>query len=195
MPRSLPYSSLSPLTVAAAAAAVAVLSMLAYLQHGFSQSWAILSAYSCLFVAIAAADLQHRTIPNKLIYWPAPFVLLVAVIADPSAPLWGLANALIGGAAGFGLLALVAIIDPSGMGWGDVKLAGLAGLATGFPLVVIALALSVFGAGVLALLLLVFRLKGRRDVIPFGPFLGLGTVATLLWGNVMVAWLARLATG
>jgi len=74
------------------------------------------------------------------------------------------------------------------MGAGDVKMAGLIGLVTGFPLVLIALFIGIVTGGLAAIMLLLFRKKGRKDLIPYGVFLALGPIATLLWGNYILNW-------
>jgi leader peptidase (prepilin peptidase)/N-methyltransferase len=78
------------------------------------------------------------------------------------------------------------LLGKEGMGWGDVKLAGLIGLVTGFPLVLVAMFLAIISGGLVAAILLLLRSKGRSDVIPFGPFLAVAAMATLLWGNDML---------
>ena len=74
------------------------------------------------------------------------------------------------------------------MGMGDVKLAGLIGLATGFPLGLVALFIGIFIGGLAAVVLLVLRMKGRKDVVPYGTFLAIGPVITLLWGPAILHW-------
>ena len=67
-------------------------------------------------------------------------------------------------------------------------MAGLIGLATGFPLVLVSLLLAILLGGLSAGLLLLLRIKKRRDAIPFGPFLSLAAIATLLWGQEILNW-------
>ena len=74
------------------------------------------------------------------------------------------------------------------MGWGDVKMAALVGLMTGFPLVVMALLLSWISGGLVAAVLLAFKIKGRKDAIPFGTFLSVSAMVTLLWGLDIWRW-------
>jgi leader peptidase (prepilin peptidase)/N-methyltransferase len=69
------------------------------------------------------------------------------------------------------------------MGMGDVKLAGMIGLATGFPGIVVAVYAAILCGGLAAAFLLVSRRKGRRDPIPFGPFLAWGAVVALIWAQ------------
>ena len=77
---------------------------------------------------------------------------------------------------------------PAGMGGGDIKLAGVMGLLVGFPGVLIAVWIAVIIAGVVAISFLILHKKSRKDAIPFGPFLALGTVAVLLAENDIVSW-------
>ncbi len=75
---------------------------------------------------------------------------------------------------------------------GDVVLAGLLGLMVGFPLVFIALFLSILAGGIVAAALLISRRKKRREMMPFGPFLCLGGMVTLLWGKELLGWYLSL---
>ena len=99
---------------------------------------------------------------------------LLAIGALADGDLSSLPRAVSGGAAYFGFLLLVAVIARGGFGLGDVKLAVLLGLFTAYqgwpPLVVAVLGAFVLG-GAVSILLLVFRIKGRKDTIPFGPYL------------------------
>ena len=74
------------------------------------------------------------------------------------------------------------------MGWGDVKLAAMIGMIVGFPLVIIALFIAIVLGGLIAGILLVSRIKKRQEAIPFGPFLAVATIITLLWGEVFLMW-------
>jgi leader peptidase (prepilin peptidase)/N-methyltransferase len=144
-------------------------------------------------------DLEHGILPNKIVY---PGIIISIVIAalgsifgfEPSSiassglRLW-IVDAAIGGGVGFVLLLLPAILYRGGMGWGDIKLAGLIGLVTGFPLVFIALFLAIIGGGLTAAILLLAKLKSRKDAIPFGPFLSLAAMATMFWGSDLLNWL------
>ena len=93
---------------------------------------------------------------------------------------------MIGGILGFALLFGIYLAAGRGMGAGDVKLAGLIGLAAGFPAVIPSLLLACLGGGVIASILLASRRKRLRDTVPFGPFLAVGALARLLWGSQMV---------
>jgi leader peptidase (prepilin peptidase)/N-methyltransferase len=74
------------------------------------------------------------------------------------------------------------------MGWGDVKLAGLIGLATGFPMVLVAIVLGAGLGAIIGAILMAARKKGRKSPIPFGPFLSVATMVTLIWGYDILNW-------
>jgi len=101
-------------------------------------------------------------------------------------------SGIIGGATGFTLFLITKLIYPPGMGWGDVKLAGLIGLVISFPMVFAALFIGIIIGGITALILLVFKIKGRKEGIPYGSFLALGPIATLLWGGDILNWYLAL---
>ena len=68
-------------------------------------------------------------------------------------------------------------------GFGDVKLGALIGMVVGFPEVLMSLSLSFLAGGVLAVFLLLLRLKGRGDAMPYGPFLAGGAMVLLILGQ------------
>jgi leader peptidase (prepilin peptidase)/N-methyltransferase len=102
-----------------------------------------------------------------------------------------LSGAICGGI-GFIFFLVIFLINPRGMGLGDVKLAGLIGLAAGFPLGLVALFIGIIIGGVAAVVLLIIRKKGRKDVMPYGVFLGIGPIVTLLFGNEIYSWYLNL---
>lgn len=182
--------------------ATAALFGLAYWQYGLSVELPIVLLYISLFMVILVIDLEHGLILNKIVY-PALLVALVISIFVPpsqltsisgeiaylieSLPRLGIVQAVIGGGIGFVLFFLIVIVSRGGMGFGDVKLAALIGLATGY-LVVIALIMGMILGGLAAVILLGFKIKKRKEAMPFGPFLAAAAIATLLWGSDILSW-------
>lgn len=157
----------------------------------------IMAFYACLFIVIFVIDLEHSLILNKLVYPAMVVALLLSLVPESwlTHEAWltiviepGIASAALGGAIGFVVFLLIALVSRGGMGWGDVKLAALIGLATGFPLVFVAIIMAAILGGIVAVVLLVTRRRGRREMIPFGPFLAVAAMATLLWGNNILGW-------
>jgi leader peptidase (prepilin peptidase)/N-methyltransferase len=64
----------------------------------------------------------------------------------------------------------------------------LIGLATGFPMVFLAIIMAAILGGVVAVVLLATRRRGRREMIPFGPFLVVAAMVTLVWGSNILGW-------
>ena len=152
----------------------------------------VMAFYACLFIVIFVVDLEHGLILNKVVY-PGMAVALLFALFLPQP--WitqlkfsGIVNFVIGAGIGFVILLLIALISRGGMGWGDVKLAALIGLATGFPLVFVALVMGAILGGLAAVALLIAKKRGRKEAIPFGPFLSLSTLITLLWGSSILNW-------
>ncbi|HLI72716.1 MAG TPA: A24 family peptidase [Acidimicrobiales bacterium] len=137
-------------------------------------------------VAIAAVDLERQIIPNRIVYPTLGLMVPLLVIASAADDKWGaLADAAIGGAGAFAAFFAVHVAVPRGMGFGDVRLAGVVGVATGWlgfgPLFVAFLASFVLGAAVGVVAMAVSG-AGRKTRIPFGPFLAAGAVVAVLWG-------------
>jgi len=165
-----------------------------YRQYGLSVEFAIITFYCCLFIVLGVIDLEHKLILNKIVYPMAIVALIISILlpqsGNTSIPLpWPRAvNGVIGSAIGFAFLVIPALVYPAGMGWGDVKMAALIGLATGFPLVFVALLTGIILGGITAGILLLLKIKKRKEAIPFGPFLALGAVTALLWGSDILNW-------
>ena len=155
-----------------------------YWHYGLRVELAVSAFYCCLFIVLMVIDLERKLILNKIVYPTAA----VALIIDVFSPQPGIIYGVIGGATGFILLLIPALIFRGGMGWGDVKMAALIGLVTGFPLVFVAVFLGIVLGGLVAGFLLLLKIKRRKEPIPFGPFLSLATIATLIWGSDILNW-------
>jgi leader peptidase (prepilin peptidase)/N-methyltransferase len=167
---------------------------LTYWHYGLGIESAITAFYGCVFIVIGVIDLEHKLILNKLVYPMAVVALIISLflptlgIVNLPLPWPGILDGIIGGAIGFVLLLIPALIYRGGMGWGDVKAAALIGLVTRFPLVFVAIITGAVLGGLVAGILLLLKIKKRKEPIPFGPFLALATIATLLWGSNILNW-------
>jgi prepilin signal peptidase PulO-like enzyme (type II secretory pathway) len=77
------------------------------------------------------------------------------------------------------------------IGGGDIRLGGVLGLSLGWPLVAVCLALAYFSGSVVAAVLLLTKRKGWSSLLPFGTFLSLAGVITIVWGQAMLDWYLR----
>jgi leader peptidase (prepilin peptidase)/N-methyltransferase len=143
-----------------------------------------------VLVVVSSTDLSHGLIPRRLVYpaFVGILVLLVAVAAVDGE--WRrLINAGIGAAASFAVLFAIWWLAPRGIGFGDVRLSALIGLATGWIglLDVYVAVASAFILGlVIGITISALRGTGRRTRIPFAPALAAGAIVAVLWGAPIV---------
>ncbi|MBI2857382.1 MAG: prepilin peptidase, partial [Chloroflexi bacterium] len=158
--------------------------------YGASLEAAVTLVFLSLLAAITLVDLQEQLILDVLVYPGALLAVALAPATPWAAPgalvSWGLA--LLGGAVCFGLLLAIHLASRGGMGAGDVKLAGLMGLMTGFPGVLVSLFVGFVAGGLVGATLLLLGLRGRKDAIPYGPYLALGAAVSLLFGAAIMEW-------
>jgi leader peptidase (prepilin peptidase) / N-methyltransferase len=141
-------------------------------------------------VALSAVDLERSIIPNRIVYPTAALVLPLLLLASAVDCRWVSAiRAVAVGAVVCAVFLAVHLAAPRGMGLGDVRLAGLIGVATGWLGVGHAF-VAYFTAFVLAAVagtvVMVATGQGRKVRIPFGPFLSAGAVMAVVWGNPIV---------
>lgn len=153
-------------------------------RYGLTRQLAVTLFYVALFVLIAVIDLEHRLVLNVVIL-PS---LLLALLLSLWYPGLGFRQAVLGGATGLIAFYLIALAWPGAMGAGDVTLATFVGLVTGFPLVILALLITIFVGGITSLLLVIIRVKSLKSYVPYGPFLVIGGLVTLIWGPEIVRW-------
>jgi leader peptidase (prepilin peptidase) / N-methyltransferase len=172
--------------------ACGILFVLAYCR--FESGYALASALILLagLVAITLIDLDHQIIPDVLSV-PGIAVGVLFSLA-PGGIGWtsSLLGVLIGG--GVFLAVIVGstvVIGQAGMGVGDVKLGAMIGAFLGWKLILLTVLLSMLIGGPLAVALLASGRKGRKDPIPFGPFLAVGGLISLFYGDAVIAWYLR----
>ena len=135
-------------------------------------------------VAITFIDLDHQIILDGMLALLAASGLMLQLVTG-AVGFWSMwLGALVGG----GLLLAMAIISQGGMGGGDVKFAAALGFWLGWPGILLGLFIGFVAGGLVSLLLLVSGLRGRKDFIPFGPFIALGAWIALLYGKQILAW-------
>jgi leader peptidase (prepilin peptidase)/N-methyltransferase len=146
----------------------------------------------CMMPAVTIIDIRYRIIPNRLMY-PSLIVFPAYVVIG-----WLLGGPLFPISAALGLLAfggglLIIAVASRGMGLGDVKLAGVIGVALGalgLRYVGVAAAAAVVLGGLGGLMALALG-KGRKSAIPFGPYLAAGAIVAAFWGENLAHWYLR----
>ena len=144
---------------------------------------AALGWFALVAVRLAVTDIRTHRLPNAVVLpsYPVAGLLLGGAAAGGGEPV-RIAGMLLGAAALWGGFFLLRLVNPAGLGFGDVKLAGLLGLYLGFlgPGQVLAgvVAAFVFG-GVWGLILIISRRGTGATAVAFGPFLFLGAAVAM----------------
>ncbi len=157
----------------------------AWAAFGPTPRFAVSSALLAALIVIAAIDLQRQIIPDAITL-PG---IVAGVLIGVGTGAW--LDSVIGVLVGGGIFFVIILVQPGGMGGGDMKLGAMLGAFLGWKVLLFSLFVAVTVGGVLALALLATGLRGRKDPIPFGPFLALGGAAGLFWGERVVAWYLR----
>ncbi len=141
-------------------------------------------------VTLTLTDLDQKLIPNRILF-PGTVVGAVLLIAGALIENGPILRAFAGGAIYFLVLLVVALAARGAFGFGDVKLAFLLGLFTAYrsweTLIVAVFAAFLLG-GLVSLVIIVFRLKDRKDSIPFGPYLVAGAYLAIAWATTIASW-------
>ena len=144
--------------------------------------------FATVFLALTFTDLERRLIPNRVVY---PSILLAAALSwawpDRSVA-HSVAQAFGGGAAALVVTSVMYVLGRGAFGFGDVKMSTLMGLVVGFPSVLVGIFIGAFAAGGFILPLVILRVLHRRDYIAYGPFIAIGAVVALLWGDPIWDW-------
>jgi len=137
-----------------------------------------------VLIVVTFTDLEHYLIPNKVVL----FALVGGVVINLAVRDLSLISAVLGTVSGSLLLLVAGLLSKGGVGGGDIKLAAVIGLFLGWPAGLLATFLAACFGGAAGLFLISLKKKSRKDVVPFAPFMALGAVVTMLWGDSLINW-------
>lgn len=142
---------------------------ISYTKTGINLTFIKAAIFDCMLIIISIVDLKYRKIPNYLTAATA----LAGLLFLPSGVI-PIKSALLGLLAGGGILFLLAMV-PGAIGGGDIKMMSALGLFLGLIPTIGAIVLAFIISVPVNIFLVVSKIKGRKDYIPFGPFLALGS--------------------
>jgi len=142
-------------------------------------------------IVITFIDYDHQLIFDKMLVWLAVIGAVFNLVTGEVAILDMVVSALVGG----GFLLIVALVSGGGMGGGDIKFVAALGLWFGWKLLLLTLLIAFIVSGIVGVLLLALKLKGRKDAIPFGPFIAAGAAISLLYGAAIIRWYWQAMVG
>ena len=163
--------------------------LIIYLIYGLSVQSLVYIILSSALIIIAFIDLQEQMIPD-VISLPG---IVVGLILSFIVPYISFINSALGALVGGGIILIIAwvgsiIFKKEAMGGGDVKLAAMIGAFLGLRYIIISLFLGFFLGALIGIILIMTKIKKREDAIPFGPFIVLGSLITLLCGEKILSW-------
>jgi leader peptidase (prepilin peptidase)/N-methyltransferase len=169
----------------------AILPVLLHGRFGFAREFFLYVPLSYVLLVVSFVDLDKRIIPDRVTL-PG---IVVGLAAAPILGVVGIWDSLLGVLAAGGALYLIGILGElilkkESMGGGDVKLAAMLGAFLGWRLALAGLFVAFFVGAIAGIGVLVRGTKEWDSSLPFGPFIALGAVVALLWGDSVLAWYA-----
>ena len=166
---------------------------LAVHRFGLAPHAAAAAVFICLLIALAAIDLKHMILPDELTLGGAVFFFVYSFF-NPQVGQLEAVLAGLGGALFFAVLYYVylKVRKIEGLGFGDVKMALFMGLFLGPLRLAVAIFLASLSGLLVGIFFIVFKKKDLKLALPFGPFLSLGSFASLFWGDTVLAWVGQL---
>jgi len=158
-----------------------ILYVLLYLKYSITINTVLYCLTASLLIVISLIDLKHKIIPDGLII--TGLVLGIIFIITGGMFL----NRLAGAAIGLALFLGIAVIT-NAMGGGDIKLMAVLGLMFGVGGILFITLFSFVTGAIISLILLTLKIKGRKDEIPFGPFISLSALIYIFYGIEIINW-------
>lgn len=165
----------------------AIIYIIMYLKFGFNIDFIFYALISSVLIVITFIDLNEMIIPDILVV----IILILSILYKGfNYFIYGISLSLFSSLSGLllagGIFLAIVLLSKGGMGGGDVTLIASLGFVLGTKYILLNIFLSFILGAIISIFLLVTKIKGRKDPIPFGPFIILGFYITVLWGNSIV---------
>ncbi|WP_047985090.1 prepilin peptidase [Ornithinibacillus californiensis] len=157
---------------------------ISYIQYGFSMELIISLLLVSMLVIIFVTDINYMLIPNKVLIFFLPFFIVLRIV-EPLNPWW---SSITGAITGFAVIAIIILVSRGGMGAGDMKLFAVLGIVLGLQQVLLAFFLSCVIGAVIGILLILLKRIDRKQPVPFGPYIVIGTLIAYFYGDSIVSW-------
>ncbi|MEW6377604.1 MAG: prepilin peptidase [Thermodesulfobacteriota bacterium] len=167
----------------------ALSSLFLFIKFGPSLNYLLYFSFVAALIVITVIDLYYQIIPD-LISLPGIGVGLLGSLIIPQITfINSLIGIILGGGSLFGVATLYQwLFKREGMGGGDVKLLAMIGAFLGWKAVILTILLSSLIGSLTGIIIMVLKAKNFKYAIPFGPFLSLGAVISLFWGENLIRW-------
>ncbi len=167
--------------------------MLLHRRLGFNLDFYLYGVLACILIVVALIDIDHLIIPDGLVLAGLAVGVLYRLLGFAEASgAKGMVDGIIGLLVGGGIFLLLALISNGGMGGGDIKLMAMLGLWFGWRNILFISLIAFIIGSIISIVLLIFKLKSRKDFIPFGPFIVLAVFICLLLQQEIIGWYLQL---
>jgi leader peptidase (prepilin peptidase) / N-methyltransferase len=160
--------------------------ILVYLEYGITVEGITYALLMSILIVISFIDYDHKIIPDGL---NISIGLLWIFYAGATLAFEGdldFMDSFLGLIIGGGFYLLIALITSGAMGGGDIKFMAALGLFLGVRYSLLTLLLTFVLGGVISVGLILLKKKGRKDEIPFGPFIAIASGLSLLYGEAII---------
>lgn len=167
-------------------------------RFGLSPAFGIASFFSCIFILILIIDLEHQLVFTTIIIPSCIVAIVIQLVMSITQSNWQIIISSLIGGVGCVILFLIIyflsklLLHQEGMGLGDIYIVCLIGLSLGWKNSLVAIFIGIITGGLVAIILLVLKIKGRKQAIPFGPFLSLGAIIAFPFGYELFNWYLHL---
>ncbi|RTE01422.1 prepilin peptidase [Paenibacillus whitsoniae] len=163
--------------------ATGLLFLWVYVTYSISSETIVGLTLVSLLVIITISDLKYMRIPNQVLLFFLPIVILLRLFVPGNQAWWSYA---LGAVVGCGIIVLIALVTRGGMGMGDAKLLFVCGIVLGWSHILIAFVLACLLGSLLGGVLLLSGIIKRKQPIPFGPYLAAGVLIAYGYGSDLI---------
>ncbi|GKX64836.1 prepilin peptidase [Inconstantimicrobium mannanitabidum] len=161
-----------------------VVYVLLYLKLGLTIEFVKLCVLVSLLIVIGIIDYKTKFVyRNTVIFGMVMGVIFISISSIMYKQ--NFYNYLLGAIIGFGVIFLIVILT-RGMGEGDIEIALICGLFLGVQNIIVTLFLAFVIGGIVGIIILLLKLKGKKEEIAFGPYLAIGALIAMLFGNKII---------
>jgi leader peptidase (prepilin peptidase)/N-methyltransferase len=170
-----------------------LLPVLLFVRFGATAPFWVFWPLSSVLLVLSFIDLDMRILSDKV---TLPGIVIGLVVA-PLTGLLGFWESLVGVLVGGGALYLIGILGElllkkESMGGGDVKLAAMLGAFLGWQMIVMSLFVAFLSGAIVGIVVMALSRDDWDHAIPFGPFIALGAMVSILWGGAILTWYSSL---
>ncbi|WP_250455109.1 prepilin peptidase [Clostridium tertium] len=162
-----------------------VLYLLIFLRFGLSLSFVFYSLLTSLLIVISYIDLDSKYIYSSTTILGVVLAAIYIVVGLYTKDI-SISNNVLGGAIGYGIIYLIVVIT-KGMGQGDAEVAGVCGLFIGIKGILVCLFIAIVLGGLVAAIILIFKLKEKKSEIAFSPYISIGSIVYILLGKEILS--------